>query len=56
MTRNGWFRMRMIWPVGSTSGPKSVSDTTDAEHRDLGRDLDVLAGEEGAELRRPDRM
>ena len=27
ITLNGWFRMRMIWPVGSTSGPKSVSAT-----------------------------
>jgi hypothetical protein len=27
MTLNGWLRTRMICPVGSTSGPKSVSDT-----------------------------
>ena len=28
MTLNGWLRMRMISPVGSTSGPNSVSATT----------------------------
>ncbi len=28
ITLNGWLRMRMISPVGSTSGPKSVSATT----------------------------
>src|SRR5215218_1260970 len=27
ITLNGWVRMRMTWPVGSTSGPKSVSET-----------------------------
>ena len=28
ITLNGWLRMRIIWPVGSASGPNSVSDTT----------------------------
>ena len=42
MTLNGWLRMRMTWPTGSASAPKSCSLTVVAEHRDLGGASHIL--------------
>ena len=42
ITLNGWLRMRMICPVGSTSGPNSVSRHDGSEHGDLCGAVDVL--------------
>ena len=34
-TVNGWLRMRIIWPIGSTSGAEQLIADDGAEHGDL---------------------